>query len=256
MTGPSYHGRTHLPGGTDPIPGVLKPNLICDDVTGGGFQFDWTNYTAVSGTSFAADSVSLAQAASGTGPYYQPTTASMPPLITDEWVEFSFRISVNTTSGYSSYANTVAAIKGVAVASGDSNALCELQPSNQGSALHFLFGTVLAQDPGPGAYANNLATTGVSITANQVYDIGMFARVTANWIYSKVIIDEVEFLNQKIANPAVASGGLHETYVELPRWGLNSVGTGTTPTWTFDSFRYAIKSTDRRPCVDIVSPYT
>ncbi len=253
MASPSYHGRTHEKTGTDPF--VINPNLICDDIPS-GFDFDWNNYTGQNTTTFSTGAVTLSQVAFGTGPYYQPDTAKVPPVVSYEWVELRLLLSTSAITGFTGAGIHLADIVGAAENSANqSSSLAGLVAFGGAGTLTLWSGTALATSPYVGSYADNLATASINLVANQIYDIQMFARVTDTYIYSRLIVDEVVKLNQKIANPVAGSGGLTETAAFGPRFGINSAGSGAPPSWTFRGLRYAIKSADRRPCSAISWPY-
>lgn len=239
-------------------PGI-NPNLICDDVDGGELNYPWDNYTSVAGTSFDYDTIEITEAAFGTGPFYIPQPAWLPPVVLDEWVEFAFRLSVDTLAGYSNAAMTIASIVDDAISTGSlqSGAVAQLTVAHVAGILKFRMGSTTATSPGSlgdAAFTNNITTSSVSLVAGQVYDIQLRGRVSEKWIFSQLYIDEVKVLDLALANPAEGSGGLHETGAANPRFGINSLGTGTPPTFTFDRFRYGIGRTDRRRCDVIESP--
>ncbi len=246
------HASTHLPQGQDPL--QINPNLICDDVIPNAFEYPWAGSGSYT-TTFANDSVSLHQSAFG-GAGFRSGLSSL-PVISDEWAEFAFELSVDTITGYSASANLLALIRGAAVnGSSISNSCVELLASHVGGVLKFRAGTVTVTSPtGTGSFTDNLTTSSLALAANTVYDVTLRARETPQTLYSQLIVNEVLLLNLTLANPVGGSGGLTETGLAVPEWGISSSGTGTPPTWTFDSFRYAIKSTDRRPCSTIFSPF-
>lgn len=235
----------------------LLPNLVCDDMADGQFDFPWFDSFSPHYTStFVGGGIALHQPSFSSDTFRDPQDAYMPPVIRGEWAEFAFSVSVDTLAGYTGAANILATIVGEATSgSGGANGLAHLLASQTGGVLTFQFGAILQQDPGPGSFANDITFSSLALAADVIYDVKIRARVTAKAIYSQLIIDEALLLDLSLANPVGGSGGLHETGCRYPAWGISAVGAGTPPTFTFYDFRYAINNTDRRPCATIESPH-
>jgi hypothetical protein len=222
----------------------IVTNSVCDDFIN-GFSPCVVWGTGGTGTIIFTSDTMKASATITNNKFANIGSPDELDAVMNEWFECRFLFSIDNASGYGSSTEF-----GIAE-------LSNFDPAHTPGFGHTILALWAIGYPDGSikffAYSNiyqgsgqDTSTNFLTIAANQVYDVSMFAKVTSTTVYYRIEVDGVEYWN--------SSKSSSSTYFNP--YGVNSIalgklagsGTGPTPILSYGGFRYSAEPVSEFPC--------